>query len=575
MNHRRGGMNIAWTLVAAMVLFPGRADAERAKSPADGTVYIRLVGSLHADIEEAGVKRAIDVDRVEIATGSGFVISPFGYVVTNNHVVASGEQFLLTRGIQHVKITTKVSRIDVCFPQGTLAAQGMSSQCTEATVTAADAGLDLAVLFVNASNLPYVAIGDSDAVSAGHPVDALGYPFGADVEVGKIATARNIVPEISTTPGSISALRTSDAGDRRFLQITNAINPGNSGGPLVDRDGFALGVISMKLAGASGIGFAIPVNVLKDFLESRGVDQLMPARRLRLGPVQNLEAKAIRLRMAEGMADVSAFRSHVETDARAAEIALRIDRVFSPWNLTQLEQSLINSPTFERQPMSPESRKSSRLSNPPMIVGRISDVRDDGSSATQMAYGVMDLGREKLVARYVGPIEQMAFNESVLRQSLSSLEGQRSPLTATVAVDAVKWDRAPAANGSGLVPMPSGWVVEPGGPSPCSGLPQPTGTTSTFHADDFTVALRVAVWSTAGMAPDGAAATCSSSRGALGSASYGMQGEWLGVSYFVEGVFSGGAAGQLVQLEVIAPEQKRAFAHALLAAWLRKASSPE
>ena len=96
------------------------------------------------------------------------------------------------------------------------------------------------------------------------------------------------------------------------------------------------------------------------------------------------------------------------------------------------------------------------------------------------------------------------------------------------------------------------------------------GTSSTFHADDFTVALRVAVWSTAATAPDGAAATCSSSRGTLGSASYGMQGEWLGVSYFVEGVFSGGAAGQLVQLEVIAPEQKRAFAHALLAAWLRR-----
>jgi S1-C subfamily serine protease len=575
MHDRRGGVNIAWIFVAAMVACPDRAHAERAKSPADATVYIRLVGSLHADIEEAGVKRAVDVERVEIATGSGFVISPFGYVVTNNHVVASGEQFLLTRGIQHVKITTKVSRIDVCFPQGTLAAHGMPLQCTEATVSAADAGLDLAVLFINTSNLPYVAIGDSDAVAAGHSVDALGYPFGPDVEVGRIATARNIVPEISTTPGAISALRTGDAGERRYLQITNSLNPGNSGGPLVDRDGFALGVISMKLAGSAGIGFAIPVNALKDFLESRGLDQLMPARRLRLGPVQSLEAKAIRMRMAEGMADVSAFRSHVETDARAAEIALRIDRVFSPWNLTQLEQALINSPTFERRPMSPESRKSSRLSNPPMIVGRVSDARDDGSSATQMAYGVMDLGREKLVARYVGPIEQMAFNESVLRQSLASLEGQRSPLTDTVAVDAVKWARSPAANGSGLVPMPSGWVVEPGGPSPCSGLPQPTGATSTFHADDFTVALRVAVWSTAGMAPDGAAAACSSSRGALGSASYGMQGEWLGVSYFVEGVFSGGPSGQLVQLEVIAPEQKRAFAHALLAAWLRKASSLE
>jgi S1-C subfamily serine protease len=65
----------------------------------------------------------------------------------------------------------------------------MPSQCTEATVSAADAGLDLAVLFINTSNLPYVAIGDSDAVTAGHPVDALGYPFGPGVEVGKIATA--------------------------------------------------------------------------------------------------------------------------------------------------------------------------------------------------------------------------------------------------------------------------------------------------------------------------------------------------------------------------------------------------
>jgi len=568
----RGGLNIAWTLVAAMTLFSGRARAERAQSPADATVYIRLVGSLHADIEEAGVKRAVDVDRVEIATGSGFVISPFGYVVTNNHVVASSEQFLLTRGIQHVKITTKVSRIDVCFPQGTLAAHGMPSQCTEATVSAADAGLDLAVLFINASNLPYVAIGDSDAVAAGHPVDALGYPFGPNVEVGRIATARNIVPEISTTPGAISALRAGDAGERRYLQITNSLNPGNSGGPLVDRNGFALGIISMKLAGADSIGFAIPVNALKDFLESRGVDQVMPARRLRLGPVQNLESKAIRMRMAEDMADVSAFRTHVETDARAADIALRIDRVFSPWNLTQLEQTLINSATFERRPMSSETRRSSRLSNPPMIVGRVSDVRDDGSSATQMAYGVTDLGREKLVARYVGPIEQMAFNESVLRQSLASIEGQRSALTDTIAVDAVKWARMPAANGSGLVTMPSGWVVEPGGPSLCSGLPQPTGTTSTFHADDFTVALRVAVWSTAAIAPDGAAAACSSSRGALGNTSYGMQGDWLGVSYVVEGVFTGGAPGELVQLEVFAPEQKRAFAHALLTAWLRKAT---
>jgi len=120
------------------------------------------------------------------------------------------------------------------------------------------------------------------------------------------------------------------------------------------------------------------------------------------------------------------------------------------------------------------------------------------------------------------------------------------------------------------VPMPSGWVVEPGEPSRCSGLPRPNGVTSTFHADDFTVALRVAVWST-GIVPDAAAVTCSATRGSLGTASYGLQGEWLGVSYVVEGVFSSAGAGQVMQLEVIAPDRKRAFAHALLTAWLRKA----
>src|SRR4029453_19517705 len=110
MHDRCGGMSIPWIFVAAMVLCPDRAHAERAKSPADATVYIRLVGSLHADIEEAGVKRAVDVERVEIATGSGFVVSPFGYVVTNNHVVSRGDQFLLTRGIHTVRTTTKVLR---------------------------------------------------------------------------------------------------------------------------------------------------------------------------------------------------------------------------------------------------------------------------------------------------------------------------------------------------------------------------------------------------------------------------------------------------------------------------------
>ena len=176
-------MKVMLTAVA-LVLVASPAGAQRAKSPADATVFIRLVGSVHADIEEAGLKRTVDLDHVEIGTGSGFVISPYGYVLTNDHVVNNSEQFLVTKGMQQAKITLTVSRIDVCFRPEAVAARGLSSPCSAASVTASDPTLDLAILFVGGSNLPYIALGDSDAVMAGLPVDALGYPFGRDVEVG-------------------------------------------------------------------------------------------------------------------------------------------------------------------------------------------------------------------------------------------------------------------------------------------------------------------------------------------------------------------------------------------------------
>src|SRR5689334_1870594 len=228
--------HLAPLIALALLLLPGAVWAQRAQSPSEATVFIRLIGSVHAEIDSGGVHQTKDLDHVEIASGSGFLISPYGYVLTNEHVIASGEELLVGPTGTKAKLTLKVSRIDVCLPPGALATSGLSSQCLEASVSASDATLDVAVLFISASNLPYVALGDSDAVVAGLPVDALGYPFGREVEVGKIATAPNLVPEVSTTPGSISALRPGDAGERRYLQVTNTLNPGNSGGPLLDRE---------------------------------------------------------------------------------------------------------------------------------------------------------------------------------------------------------------------------------------------------------------------------------------------------------------------------------------------------
>jgi S1-C subfamily serine protease len=560
------------TLAVAVLLAAGPAEAQRAKSPADATVFIRLVGSVHAEIEEAGVRRVIDVDRVEIGTGSGFVISPHGYVLTNAHVVNS-EPFTVTRGIQQAKVTLKVSRIDVCFPPEAVAARGLVSPCSPASVTASDPALDLAALFISASNLPYVALGDSDAVSAGTSVDALGYPFGRDVEVGKVATARDLVPEVSTTPGSVSALRADDAGERRYLQITNSLNPGNSGGPVVNRDGFAVGVIRMRLTNATGIGFAIPVNQVKDFLESHSLDQLMPSRRLRLGAFQSIDAKGIGLRLPEGLNDVSPFRPHLETDARPNDIALRIDRVLSPWNPKQIEQTLIGTHAFEALSMTArEGRVVPRSGDPPLLLGGALGNADDTSQEIRMDYAVLDLGSQKLVARYVGPAEGMAFNESVLRESLASLQGQRFIGRELVPAATLEWSTvSAAARSESALPVPAGWIVAPGGPLPCPGLPQPAAVTAASPPEDFAFVLRAAVWSTGDVAPDAAASACSSRRGSLGGASYVSRVDWLGVSYVIEGVFTRIGPRQ-VQLEVLSTDQKSAGARALLAVWLKKAT---
>ena len=102
----------------------------------------------------------------------------------------------------------------------------------------------------------------------------------------------------------------------------------------------------MKIRDAAGIAFAIPVNQAKDFLELHGVDQQLPARRIRLGPLQALEGKGVVLRLPEGLSDVSPFRARIETDGKLSPVVLRIDRALSPWAPKQIEQALI---PFEQQ----------------------------------------------------------------------------------------------------------------------------------------------------------------------------------------------------------------------------------
>lgn len=557
----------------ALVLLPGDARGQRANSPSDATVYIRLVGSVHIEVDDTpigGGRRTADIDHIEIGSGSGFVISPYGYVLTNQHVIANVEQLLARATGGKAKIAATISRIDVCFPSSALAAYGLTSQCAQASVSASDAALDLAVLFVSGANLPYIALGDSDAATAGLAVDTLGYPLGREVEVGKIASAPDLVPEVSTTPGAISALRAGEAGERRYLQITNTLNPGNSGGPLIDRDGFAVGVIRMKLVNADSIGFAIPINAAKDFLESHGLDQLMPTRRLRLAPFHRLESKGVALRMAESLSDVSPFRSHVENDSRDAPLALRIDRVVSPWSPKQLEQAMISSQSFEPGSLTAAPRQGPAPAAEGPLLGHAVGTTADGKRPVALDYAIVDLGAEKLVARYVGTPEQLAFNASVLRESLTSLEGSRFLAGGIDRVDALEWTAAPIAIGQRFLPAPSGWIAEASGPSPCAGLPPPAAVTTMFPPADSTITMRAALWPQSDIRPDSAASSCSSRRGSVSNASYASRVDFLGVSYLIEGVFASIGTGQVIQLEVVAPDRKSTFARGLLAAWLTK-----
>jgi S1-C subfamily serine protease len=553
-------MKLAPTCLALLVAVHP-AFAERARSPSEATVLVRLVGSVRAEIDNVGQKSVITRDRVEIGSGTGFVISPDGHVLTNEHVVSRSE-ITVNEPNRRIVIRVNVSKIEVCFPPESAAARGGTTPCAEATISAADPELDLAVLYVGSSNQPYLALGDSDVVTPGQPVQALGFPFGRTLNVGR-DSLDSVVPEITTTVGAISALRANDAGERRFLQIDGNVNPGNSGGPVVNRDGFVVGVVVARLRDAANIAFAIPINQAKSLIESRGLDQLMPTRRIRLGGMQRLDAKAVALRPPEGLTDASPFRTRIDTDSSPTEIAMRIDRVVSPWTLARLEQELVKTDTFERVSSASHESRQTRVGAATALLGRASGSTENGADMA-MTYSLMDLGGEKLVARFVGPAEQVAFNESVLRDSLASLEADRLLVGELDAVDRLEWN---AASAERVVPVPVGWLVEPGAPSPCTGLAKPGAAGTAVPVRDFTVALRVAIWS-GGVAED-AASRCSSRRGSLGEASYVTNTEWLGVSYAAEGVFVR-KGQQILQLEVVSPDRTSPYARALLAAWVKR-----
>src|SRR5690606_3071574 len=167
-------------------------------------------------------------------SGSGFIISPDGYVMTNNHVVENASRVTVT--------LTDRRQFD-------------------ATVVGRDPNTDVAVLKIDGDNLPTVQLGNSDELQVGDWVLALGYPL----SLGETVTA-GIVSAKGKNIGIMGRNEEAAAPLEHFIQTDAAINPGNSGGPLVNLRGEAIGInsaIASPTGTYSGYGFAVPIRLAK------------------------------------------------------------------------------------------------------------------------------------------------------------------------------------------------------------------------------------------------------------------------------------------------------------------------
>ncbi len=167
-------------------------------------------------------------------SGSGFIFRSDGYILTNNHVVDGAEQ---------VTVVLQDRRE------------------FDAQIVGRDPNTDVAILKVDADNLPVVELGESDPIAVGDWVVALGYPL----RLGATATA-GIVSAKGRQIGILSRDNEASAPLEHFIQTDAAINPGNSGGPLVDLQGRAIGMntaIASPTGYYSGYGFAVPIDLVK------------------------------------------------------------------------------------------------------------------------------------------------------------------------------------------------------------------------------------------------------------------------------------------------------------------------
>jgi hypothetical protein len=310
------------------------------------------------------------------------------------------------------------------------------------------------------------------------------------------------------------------------------------------------------------------VNLVKDFLEGHGLLSQLPTERLRRGVVHGLEWKQFGIELPDGLADSSTARLRLDSGDSGGTISVRVDRVATPWTSGELEVALLQGealPGFV--PSSAAKRRSLARGKPPRVLGSAAGTAPSGRPF-RVEYAIVDLGREKVVARFLAPPDDMAFNLGLVRRSLEGLEAERlltrevrSPLRA--ALEAVPF---PGATAGAAIPWPAGWVSEPTTSASCEKAPAAESGLAASPPGDFTVVLRALGYGRA-IPPEALVRACGGSRGQGNS--YIQRSSRLGVPLATWGVVLARGEETLL-LEAEAPEGKAPLVRELFEAWVRQ-----